>query len=350
MNDSGKRLEVLRNGRKVGAGTLEDLVGLAKAGKLQPRDQIAGVSPAGPVALHSIAELTRLVPTYHEYLVSRSLNALVIFDAFIGPLLALALILVLVKGGDWARVREVLFLVVMFFAIFGLPVVPLARQRTKLIAKRQAGVAAEPELDSTQDDQAFRVYLARNAPVTTILMVSIVVPFVASFLLPDRWLEEHFAKINDRIRAGEVWRLLTAMFLHLGLGHLIFNCSALAEFGRAVENLYGRRRLLLVYFTAGIVGFAASFITMPQPSIGASGGIFGLMGVLITVGFRYRHRLPVNARRRLTVEMAICIGINIALGLLATFIDNAAHIGGLIAGIACGAIMQLQPEAATHLK
>ncbi|HYH98246.1 rhomboid family intramembrane serine protease [Hyalangium sp.] len=349
MSDQ-QHLEVMRGSRKVLGGTLDDLVALAKAGKLRPRDQIGGVTASGPVDLHSVPELARLVPTYSEYLVSRSLRALVIFDIFIGSIMALVLAVALSSARKGAPVREILFTVVLGVAIFGLPILPLARRRKKLRTMRETGDVSGIIPDPTPEDGALRLYLARPGRATWVLVGSIVLPFVLSFLLPPQGLEAHFAKVNDRIGAGELWRLVTPMFLHAGLGHLIFNFSALSEFGRLVENLYGWRRLLLVYFSAGIVGFVASFIATPATSVGASGGILGLIGVLFAVGLRYRYRWPATARKRLIVEMAVCIGINGVLGLLATFIDNAAHFGGLITGIACGMVMDLQPEAAVYLK
>lgn len=350
MSEQQRYLKVLRGRRKVLGGTLDELVALAKAGKLRPQDQIGGVVASGPVDLHSVPELARLVPTYSEYLVSRSLRALVIFDIFIGSILVLVLAVVLSSARKGSPVREVLFGVVLCVAIFGLPIVPLVRERKKLRALREAGDVSGTIPDPTPEDGALRLFLARPARVTGFLAGSIILPFVLSFLLPPQWLETHFAKVNDRISSGEVWRLVTPMFLHAGLGHLIFNLSALFEFGRLAENLYGWRRLLLIYFSAGVVGFVASFVATPTISIGASGGISGLIGVLFAAGLRYRHRWPSTARKRFIVEMALCIGINGALGLLAPFIDNAAHLGGLLTGIAFGMVMDLQPEAAVHLK
>jgi rhomboid protease GluP len=239
---------------------------------------------------------------------------------------------------------------VFLVTVFGLPIVPLARQQKKLIAMREAGDVSGVIPDPTPEDRAFRLHLARPGRVTWLLVGSIVLPFALSFVLPDQWLLEHFAKVNDRIHAGEVWRLLTPMFLHAGLGHLLFNFAALLAFGQMVENLFGWPRLLLVYFSAGIVGFVASVLANPLPSIGASGGIFGLIGILLAVGVRYRQRWPITARKLLIAEMALCVGINISLGFLARFIDNAAHLGGLVTGIAWGTLLRLTPDAAAHLK
>jgi rhomboid protease GluP len=168
-------------------------------------------------------------------------------------------------------------------------------------------------------------------------------------LLPDGWLVDHFAKVNDRIRSGEVWRLITPMFLHSGLFHAILNATALLVAGRLVENLFGWRALLLVYFSAGLVGFAASFLATAAVSVGASGGIFGLLGLLLVTGLRHRRLWPPGVRKHLTLEMGMLIGINVVLGVVATFIDNAAHLAGLLTGIAWGAILQLRPEAAAYL-
>lgn len=348
--ERAQRLEVRRGPRTVLTGTLEELVGFARAGKLRPRDQVVGFEGRGPVDLHSVPELARLVPVYQEYLTWRALRALIVFDIFIGAILLLLLAAVLLSPRKGAPVREILYVAVTVVAIFGLPIVPLARQRKKLAALRAAGDVSGFVPEPTLEDRAIQLHLGRRVRVTWYLAGSIALPYLLSFLLPGHWLEEHFAKINDQISAGEVWRLVTPMFLHAGFIHLILNISALVAFGHMVENLYGGRRLLTVYFSAGFVGFVASFIATPAPSVGASGGIFGLIGILFAAGLRYRERWPVTARRRLIGEMALYIGINVILGLLATFIDNAGHLGGLVTGIACGTLMQLQPEAAAHLK
>ena len=93
------------------------------------------------------------------------------------------------------------------------------------------------------------------------------------------------AKYNPLILEGEWWRLITPMFLHIGLIHLVMNSFALYYLGTAVERIYGRYRFLFIYLFAGFAGTLASFLFSPDSiSAGASGGIFGLFGALLFFG------------------------------------------------------------------
>ena len=86
------------------------------------------------------------------------------------------------------------------------------------------------------------------------------------------------AKVNALIGLGEYWRLLSAMFLHADLMHLIFNMMALYILGKDIERFFGKKKFLAIYFLSGLVGSAASYLLVENISVGASGAIFGLMG------------------------------------------------------------------------
>lgn len=96
------------------------------------------------------------------------------------------------------------------------------------------------------------------------------------------------AKVNELIAHGQYWRLLTAMFLHIGIMHLFFNSYALYIYGPVVERLYGKVKFTIVYLLSGLLGSLASYAFSPNPAAGASGAIFGLMGSLLY--FRQRRR------------------------------------------------------------
>ena len=100
-------------------------------------------------------------------------------------------------------------------------------------------------------------------------------------------------KDNARIDQGEIWRLVTPIFLHIGLIHLFFNSYALWVVGPTVEKLYGSERFVILYLASGVAGVLGSYFYHPDvPSAGASGAIFGFLGVLLVFGFRYRHSIP----------------------------------------------------------
>jgi rhomboid protease GluP len=168
------------------------------------------------------------------------------------------------------------------------------------------------------------------------LVINLLVFLSTWFLGPDLVLGLG-AKDNLAIVRGEVWRLLTAVFLHVDLFHIGFNSYALLIFGPQVERRYGRGRFLLIYLLGGLAGSAFSFLLSPNPSVGASGAIFGLIGVVGAYLFRYRDRLAAG-RARLTNIVSV-IAYNLIYGFIVARVDNWAHIGGLAAGLAMGWLM-----------
>jgi len=144
----------------------------------------------------------------------------------------------------------------------------------------------------------------------------------------DELLQVFGAKVNSSILAGEYWRLLTPVFLHAGVVHLLINCYSLYAIGVSVERIFGRPRFLVVYFIAGVLGNILSFMFSPNPGVGASGAIFGLLGALLYFGLEK----PSLFRRFFGNSILITIVINLTYGFSSTGIDNFAHIGGLIGG------------------
>lgn len=161
------------------------------------------------------------------------------------------------------------------------------------------------------------------------------------FSLPAReqvLLLSDWAKVNDLIRDGEYYRLLSSMFLHLNLTHLIFNGYALFVLGRDVEALFGTVRFAILYFLGGLSGSLASFIFTDAPSVGASGAIFAIFGAEMVYFYQHRALHGVAGRQHLT-QLIILMLINLGLGFFASTgatnfrIDNAGHIGGLVGGV-----------------
>lgn len=136
---------------------------------------------------------------------------------------------------------------------------------------------------------------------------------------------------------GETWRLFTSMFLHSRLDHLALNAIALFIFGLEMERIYGPARFGVIYILAGLFGSLASFASKGPfvVSVGASGAIFGVIGMNLAYFLLHRDSFGQFGRQRLTSTLVI-IGINLFLGFTVPRIDNMAHIGGLIAGVALG--------------
>lgn len=138
----------------------------------------------------------------------------------------------------------------------------------------------------------------------------------------------------SEVQRGQWWRLLSAVFLHSGLMHLAMNMAALLCTGPTVERVYGSRRFLLLYLGAGLAGSAMSlhFSAQQATAVGASGAVFGVAGALLVAALRHRRFLPTM----LSFYTLGGIGLLLLDAMLRGFgserVDNAAHVGGLLAG------------------
>ncbi len=179
-------------------------------------------------------------------------------------------------------------------------------------------------------------------PTVTYAIIGITVAIGVAGLLSealDAWFFTNLALIKPYVAQGELWRLLTVVLVHGGVLHLAFNMYALFIVGPIMEQLYGHARFLLVYVLCGIAGSAASFAFSDTiASVGASGAVFGLFGMLLVADRVHKPALTRNARN-LTGQIGMLIMVNLAIGLVAGNIDNAAHVGGLVAGLLLGLIM-----------
>lgn len=143
---------------------------------------------------------------------------------------------------------------------------------------------------------------------------------------------------------AEWWRLITAMFLHGGMTHLLMNMFSLYIVGRPTELYFAAKSYLSLYFLTGIAGGLISIFVHPQTvAVGASGAIFGIFGALNGYFFVYRRELGAHARQFLK-DFGLIIGINLLLGFSIPNIDVSAHAGGLIAGLIGGLIVARHPE------
>ena len=145
-------------------------------------------------------------------------------------------------------------------------------------------------------------------------------------------MELYGEKINEAIIAGELWRILTPVFLHASLWHILFNMYALFVIGPALEQFYGRARFVLLYFVSGIAGNVVSFYLSPNPSVGASTALFGLISAQAVFIYRNRQFFGGRARSMLGSTLMIVV-VNLMLGLTPG-IDNWGHMGGLLGGLA----------------
>jgi rhomboid protease GluP len=147
-----------------------------------------------------------------------------------------------------------------------------------------------------------------------------------------RVLIEFGAKVNPLIAAGEYWRLITPVFLHIGLMHLVFNTFALLSFGRLAEAVFGHGRFLAVYLVSGLTGCLFSYVMSRSLSAGASGAIFGVAAALAVFFARNRDVKEVGGQGQLS-GLLLILSINAVYGVLAPGIDNWGHAGGFLGGL-----------------
>lgn len=174
-----------------------------------------------------------------------------------------------------------------------------------------------------------------GAWITVGLVVACVVVFIAEVLAGGSTntmvLVQFGARFAPLVALGQYWRLLTAMFLHIGLLHLLTNMFTLFIIGRMTENLFGHWRFAVIYLLSGIGGNFAGML-FGQPAVvaaGASTALFGLLGAFLMIGDNFRHN-PVIAG--MTRQFLVLIALNLVFDLTTSGIDFAGHIGGLITG------------------
>jgi rhomboid protease GluP len=206
-----------------------------------------------------------------------------------------------------------------------------------------------------------RAVLNRPYKFTIILLVANLFVFLlmwqssglasrALWAFPDTVLVAYGAKLNSLINEQhQWWRFVTPMFVHVNLPHLLINMYSLWVVGPYVEKLYGSAKFVVFWVLTGIAGVVASYLTVRPAlavgpgrflfkgsdvlSAGASGALFGLVGVLFVFGIKFRKELPEGFKRAFGTGMLPIILINLFIGYLGRgFIDNAAHLGGLLSG------------------
>lgn len=221
--------------------------------------------------------------------------------------------------------------------LFGL--MPLAQAITERWQMRRKDFVKPGSLE----DLRFGIWLAQQkTPVTYSLLAVLIVVYLATCwasstgkvlaLDPSGTVLLNWGmKVNELIREGQVWRLFTCIFLHANPVHVIFNSIALYQLGRVAEALLGSWRTVGVFLLTGLAGSVVSLLLSPYPSVGASGAVCGLLGVL--AAFVWSGHAPSYLGRSV---QSMIIGIML-LGFLASgYIDNAAHAGGLGAGLWLG--------------
>jgi len=134
---------------------------------------------------------------------------------------------------------------------------------------------------------------------------------------------------------GQLWRLVTCCFVHIGIPHLLFNMIALLFIGIVLEPQLGKTRFAAAYLITGVTASVNSICWHDMTvSVGASGAIFGMYGIFLAM--LTTNLIDKSSRKTLLISIGVFVGYNLLNGLNNHSIDNAAHIGGLLAGLVMG--------------
>lgn len=192
----------------------------------------------------------------------------------------------------------------------------------ELFMKLTKDINDKNEGDAKMSEDVFRM----KKPIVTYTLIAInILMFILSLVFN---LTEELAVNRYYITHGEPYRLLTGIFLHANIVHILFNMYALYIIGMQLESFLGKGKFLAVYLLSGLAGSMLSIFMSTGFSVGASGAIFGLLGSLLYFGYHYRVYLDTVIKSQI-IPLII---INLLVGLMPG-IDNWAHIGGLIGGV-----------------
>lgn len=198
-----------------------------------------------------------------------------------------------------------------------------------------------------------------EAPATTFLVILMLLGFAAMVTVGGASISGYSsvqlvwgANFAPATQDGEWWRLISAIFLHFGIWHLMFNTFALWDAGLWVERFYGHVRFLLIFVVTGITGNLLSLAihSASAVSAGASGGIFGIYGALISFFWFNRNGLVFVRYRWLFIAAGVFSVFTILVGLFLEGIDNAAHVGGWLSGMVLGAALERPGKQRTGVR
>lgn len=192
-----------------------------------------------------------------------------------------------------------------------------------------------------ESKKAEEVFSKKPPYVTYIIMIICVILYIVTSLFGNNFLEQspsvlyNFGALVNFNMMGknylELFRLISSIFLHGGLIHLLCNMYSLYVIGPQLESFFGKTKFIVIYILSGVIGnlLSMTFLQDNVVSVGASGAIFGLLGSLLYFGYHYRVYLSGVIKS----QIIPLILLNLTIGFLSAGINNVAHIGGLIGGI-----------------
>lgn len=201
---------------------------------------------------------------------------------------------------------------------------------------RQEDAPLSPPMQGSAPEP-MRLRMPYHPPKVTCFLIGLTtLVYVAQLLTPMGngidLLELYGARINPYIRAGQIWRFITPVFLHASIPHIFFNMYALLVIGAMLEKYYGHLRFAVLYFLGGFAGNVFSFLLGKENgfSVGASTAVFGLITAEVIFFYQNRQVLGSYAKQAMTNTLVVIV-LNLAISL-SPGIDGWGHVGGLLGG------------------
>ncbi|MBC5774555.1 rhomboid family intramembrane serine protease [Pontibacter sp. KCTC 32443] len=223
------------------------------------------------------------------------------------------------------------------------------KEQTQAAYKNSLELENQSQSSSGKTSDMFQVFVPqRGYFVTPVLLNLNLLVFVVMLLLGLNFMNPEAGQLfaiggnyGPYTLSGQWWRLFTSTFLHGGIIHLLLNMMALVSVGRQLEQMIGRTPFLVSYILCGLAGSLLSvWWDGTRVSVGASGAIFGMFGLLLLL-MALERKLTWKEKKAMLGNLVLVIGINLGYGMKGG-IDNAAHAGGLIAGSILGAVLMLR--------
>lgn len=259
---------------------------------------------------------------------------------------------------DCVDVKEIDDLNKYQFVINAFPDITIAtkfkEKGTELLMKITKDINKKNVEETKQAEDLFKI---KKPIVTYILILINVVAFLTMYIFGKGSTNAQTlvdfgglvpGLVNGQYHIYELYRLITSMFLHNGIWHLLLNMYALYILGPQLESFFGKFKFIIIYLISGIAGNLLSllFISGNTVSVGASGAIFGLMGALLYFGYHYRVYLGTVIKS----QIIPIIFLNLLLGFMTSGINNFAHIGGLVGGILISMVVGVKYKSQTSEK
>ena len=232
---------------------------------------------------------------------------------------------------DWIKIDDINDINKFEFVLDEFPTITkvskFKEQGFELFMKLTNEIGKKNEEDAKKAEDVF----TKKSPVITKLFIAInIAVYILTLIYGKDYFINNFSNYGPFVKNGDIYRLLTAGFLHVSVIHLLCNMYALYVIGPQIESYFGKTKYLIIYLGSLITGNLLSIMFNPgTPSIGASGAIFGLLGAMLYFGYHYRVFLDDVIKS----QIIPIIMLNLLLGFMASNIDSAGHIGGLIGGI-----------------